>query len=274
MDFDNYYRAAAWPDLPAAPPEGLESEEQATERDREGAKALRRSRLPGAAALAAIIDPGEFPFRYPKTLASARYFRTVQEQFVHELGGLCYYESDGGDMRLITINPPGWAVRVGELGSFPLESKLRVVRGHLNKVGVSPLPGPMVAVVGGEFDATLGLFQLHLNVVATAATATLIGSRLPGLPAYRANSYVHEPVRVMPFDVDGENGAVTHLLKHQWRIHYRRWSARSGERAPGKREHQLMPRLLAEVLLWLNPRPVGDLIFSSNVKLRRHVSRL
>lgn len=54
-------------------------------------------------------------------------------------------------------------------------------------------------------------------------------------------------------------------------MRYRWWSPRNP--APVQREHRLRPRQLAELLLWLNPRPVGQLIYSSDAGLRRRVAR-
>ena len=272
-----------WPALPLIErgmPAYFERIEEARKRDKRGAGILRLSPLQGAADLALRIAPTfKQPFR-ERTLASACYMRFVRMHF-HYCVGQIFLPYDDTDIRMVTLIPE-WSARVGELASFPLDEKMDSFAMQLRRAGVLAEPGPLVAAVHGEYDATFKVFRLHVHVLTVAAKAAVIRSRLGKHPAYQSDAFRDDPIHIKEVDHRRRDGLITYLTKpyipmcnsYQPTKPNVSSPATQGTRWKRARDQPLKRDQLAEVLLWLDSLRLGRLLYASGTNLPDDLRRL
>jgi hypothetical protein len=286
MDDDHIKPDDRWPMIGLIArrmPADFEKIEEARRRDKQRSGMLRISRLPGATELAQRIAP-TFKHSYrDKTLASACYLRIVRMYFHHAMTSI-FKPYDDAHICMVTMIPD-WSSPVGKLAAFPLDAKMDSFAMQLRRAGVLAIPGPLVAAVHGEYDATFKVYRLHLHVLTLASKAAIIRSKLSKHPAFESDAFRDDPIHLKSVDVRGRDGLITYLTKPYWpmRNSYQPMmptasTTTTTTATPTKwtrgPDQTLKRDQLAEVLLWFDGLRFSRLIYVSGANLPHQLRQL
>jgi hypothetical protein len=275
-DRDHVHPLPALLSGPGLPPD-FESEEQPRVVDKRRARDLRTTRMADAVELADLIDPLAPPRHLtepPASLASARYFRRVRVAFYNEVDLAFAVIPEDPQLCLMTIVPPRWAVSLGQLHTFDIQRHLGTFKMQLHRALAGMEAGPLVAAVSAEVDTKLKFYQPHIHAIMPIRLAQVIEMALRPHEAYAPTAHVKRPIHIIGLDERGRGGAITYLLKSYWPMRNRYVSAKTGELTRSRLEQPLKPAVLAEVLLWLDRRRVGHLIYERGANLSQSLRRM
>ncbi|MHC2018956.1 hypothetical protein [Methylobacterium sp. CM6247] len=189
------------------------------------------------------------------TLASALRMRAIRMALGRaKLDAFAEYHDN--DLRTVTVIYSGWAYTPATLDGVTASQIKAQFTQHLIRAGVTAIPGPLFAMLHGEFEASSGVFQLHFHIITTKAKAVAL-LRLPKVvKGYTKTATGARPVRCSL--VGNRIRQFTYLAKAFWpgkpvvlingvpkRVHgYRRIPEPFG----------------TQVLLWLDRQRLADLI--------------
>lgn len=203
------------------------------------------------------------PTSTPDTLASSRSMRLSRCDIV---GALLDFLSDLDDERLrtvVVINKE-WRYPTGRLHEVGAATIKQSFRTHLNRAGVSGLPGFIIGFLEGEFERTDGVYQLHYHLVTTRKKAKALKDSLRG-----EWGYVETPTGAAPIHrrrVQDREKQISYLFKAFWRE--RSVFETEGTSKRGRESRRIVGEQNAEHLLWLHESNLTDLMILNKVVLR------
>jgi hypothetical protein len=276
----------------AATPQGFETEEEALQEDRLRARRIRRvlnrpgptnwlnfkdrlwlakQRSPGASspaldqgalsALAEKLESGAASGFAEATLASSLRMRATRQGLGRALLD-AFAPFPDADLCTVTVIYAGWRYSPAELDKVTAAKlKAQFVR-HLNRVGVTKVPGPLFAVLHGGFEPTSGLYQLHFHLVTTWRKAATLkaGLTTTKIWGYTATATGASPVRRSR--VRNRVRQFTYLAKGFW-------PSKPVIQIDGEskrlRDYRRIPEPFgAQVLLWLDRQSFADLVVTND----------
>ncbi|TXM64345.1 hypothetical protein FV226_26620 [Methylobacterium sp. WL12] len=285
---------AATPEL--ATTHNFETEEESTSEDRLRARRMRRvlnrpgrttwlniadrmwllNQSPGkmsppldrdaADDLATRLEAGVASGIPPATLASSLRMREIRQGLGHALFDAFEGYPDA-DLMTVTVIYAGWSYTPAELERVTAAQVKAQFRRHLERAGVLKLPGPLFAVLHGEYEPTSGRYQLHFHLVTTEAKAAALKASLTAtkIKGYAKTATGSVPVRRSR--VRNRIGQLSYLVKGYW-------PSKPVIRIDGKlkrlRDHHRIPEPFGtQVLLWLDRQKFSDLVVMHDCWSRR-----
>lgn len=202
----------------------------------------------------------------PLTLASSLRMRTIRQGLSRALLD-AFEDYPDADLGTVTVIYAGWSYTPAELELVTAAKLKAQFRQHLSRAGVLKLPGPLYAVLHGEFEPSSGRYQLHYHLVTTAAKAAALKA---GLTTKRIKGYCLTATGSSPVRRSRVRDRVrqfTYLVKAFW---------------PGKpiiqidgeakrvRSYRRIPEPFGtQVLLWLDRQTFADLVVTNDCWSRR-----
>ena len=274
------------PDI--AVPFGFETEEQAFREDRLRARRMRRvlnqpgptnwlnaadrhwlerQRLPNVASpvldhdaireLAERLEGGVVSGFPPLTLASSMRMRTIRQGLSRGLLD-AFAEFSDDDLQTVTVIYAGWSFTPAELDRATAAKLKALFRQHLHRVGVLDIPGPLFAVLHGEFEPSSGRYPLHYHVLTTAAKAAALKA---GLTQKRIKGYTVTATGSAPV----RRSRVRDRVRQSTYLAKAFWPSRPIVMIDGVPKRVREPRRIPEpfgtqVLLWLDRQRFADLV--------------
>lgn len=210
-----------------------------------------------AADLAERLENGVRGPLPPATLASSLRMRDLRRGLSrHLLDAFAPFADE--ELCTATVIYTKWAYKPATLDQATARQIRDLFRQHLNRAGVSAIPGPLFAVLHGEYEPRSGIYQIHFHIVTTVAKAAAIRA---GLRASRIAGYAKTATGASPVRCPKLKDRVrqfSYLAKAYW---------------PGKpvivingkpkrlRDHRRIPEPFAtQVLLWLDRQRFADLV--------------
>ncbi|MCJ2052935.1 hypothetical protein [Methylobacterium sp. J-070] len=210
-----------------------------------------------ASDLATRLEAGlTNPFS-PMTLASSLKMRNIRIGLnSHLLDAFAPFADDA--LRTVTVIYAGWAYSPATLDTVTAAQLKRQFLQHLNRAGVSAIPGPLFAVLHGEYEPRSGIYQIHFHVVTTVAKAAAMAA---GLRASKIQSYVKSASRASPV----RRERVRDRIRQFFYLAKAYWPGKPVVLIDGKpkrlREHHRIPEPFAtQVHLWLDRQRFADLV--------------
>lgn len=207
--------------------------------------------------LAAKLEAGASSAFPPATMASSLWMRTLRISLNRHLLD-AFADFPDAELRTVTVIYADWAFTPANLDTVTAKRLTAQFRQHLNRAGVSAIPGPLFAVLHGEYESQGGDYQIHFHVLTTAAKAAAMktGLRVPRIGGYTKTATGASPVRCS--QVCDRVRQFSYLGKAYW---------------PGKpvviidgkpkrlRDHHRIPEPFAtQVHLWLDRQRFDDLV--------------
>lgn len=197
----------------------------------------------------------------PLTLASSLRMRAIRQGLSRALLDAFEEYPDAG-LRTVTVIYSGWSFTPAELDQVTAAKLKAQFRQHLIRGGVLKVPGPLFAVLHGEFEPTSGRYILHYHLVTTAAKAAalLAGLRAKKIKGYTVTATGSAPVRRSR--IGNRVHQLTYLAKAYWPSKPIIW-------INGKPQRVRDPRRIPEpygtqVLLWLDRQTFPDLVLMND----------
>jgi len=210
-------------------------------------------------ALAERLESGLASSFPSATLASSRRMRMIRQAlYVALLAAFAPHPDE--ELRTVTVIYSGWAFSPADLDRTTAAKLKQQFRQHLNRIGVMKLPGPLFAVLHGEFEPTSGRYQLHFHILTTAEKAAAL-MRLPELiKGYCAIATGAAPVRRSRVRDRGRQ--FSYLAKSYW-------PSRPVVMIDGRPKRVRKPRRIPEpfgtqVLVWLDRQSFADLVLMND----------
>ena len=216
--------------------------------------------------LAERLEVGVASSLPPLTLASSLRMRQIRQGLGRALLNAFEIYADA-DLRTVTVIYAGWSYTPAELERVTAAQLKAQFRRHLERAGVLKLPGPLFAVLHGEFEPTSGRYVLHYHLVTTAAKAAALKA---GLTAKRIKGYAitrSGSVPVRRSQIGDRFGQLTYLVKSYWPSKPIIQINRKPKRL---RDHHRIPEPFGtQVLLWLDRQEFSDLVVMHDCWSRR-----
>lgn len=196
------------------------------------------------------------------TLASSRRMRMIRQAlYVALLAAFAPYPDE--ELRTLTVIYSGWAFSPADLDGVTATQVKAQFRQHLNRVGVPKVPGPLFAVLHGEFEPTSGRYQLHFHILTTAAKAAALKA---GLTAQTIKGYIATATGASPV----RRSQIRDRVKQFSYLAKSYWPSRPVVMIGGKPKRVRRSRRIPEpfgtqVLLWLNRQSFADLVLLNDV---------
>lgn len=217
--------------------------------------------------LASRLEAGVASGFPPLTLASSLRMRAIRQGLGRALLN-AFEDYADADLRTVTVIYTGWAYTPATLDRVTAAQIKKQFRRHLERAGVTKLPGPLFAVLHGEFEPTSGLYQLHFHLVTTAAKAAALKA---GLTARKIRGYAvtitgSAPVRRSK--VRDRVRQFTYLAKAFWPG--KPVIIIDGQRRRVRRYRRIPEPFGTQVLLWLDRQQFSDLVVTHDCWSRRN----
>jgi|GEM_PF-1165559 len=217
-------------------------------------------------SLAERLERGVAQSVPPPTLASSLRMRAIREGLNGALLD-AFAEYPDAELRTVTVIYAGWGLTPAELDGTNAAKLKAQFRQHLNRAGVFKVPGPLFAVLHGEFEPSSGRYQLHFHLVTTAAKAAALQE---GLRAKTIKGYTVTPTGAAPVRrsrIGDRVAQLSYLAKSYW-------PSRPVIQIGGKLKRVRGPRRIPEpyatqVLLWLDRQKFTDLVVIHDCWSRR-----
>ncbi len=213
-------------------------------------------------ALAERLEDGVASGLPPSTLGSSLRMRLIRLAFHRALfDAFAPYADD--DLRTLTVIYSGWAFSPADLDRTTAAKLQQQFRQHLNRIGVMKLPGPLIAVLHGEFEPTSGLYRLHFHILTTAekAAALKAGLTTETIKGYTVTATGAAPVRRS--QVRDRDRQFTYLAQAFWPS--RPVVIKHGKPKRTRRKHRIPEPFSTQVLLWLDCQPFADLVLLNDI---------
>lgn len=202
----------------------------------------------------------------PLTLASSLRMRAIREGLSGALLE-AFADYPDADLRTVTVIYSGWSFTPAELDRATAAKLKAQFRQHLNRAGVFKVPGPLFAVLHGEFEPASGRYMLHYHLITTAEKAAALQR---GLSAKTIKGYTVTPTGAAPVRRSrlGDRIAQLSYLAKSY------WPSRPVIQIGGKPKRVRDPRRIPEpyatqVLLWLDRQRFTDLVVIHDCWSRR-----
>jgi hypothetical protein len=197
---------------------------------------------------------GTFP---QATLASSFWMRDIRIGLNRHLLK-AFADTADADLRTVTVIYTGWAHTPATLDTVTAKQLKKQFLQHLNRAGVSAIPGPLFAVLHGEYEPKSGLYLLHFHVLTTAAKAAAMKA---GLSASKIKGYVKTPSEASPVrrsQIRDRSRQFSYLAKAYWPA---KAVVPIGGKSKRVRKHHRIPEPFAtQVHLWLDRQRFADLV--------------
>lgn len=216
--------------------------------------------------LAERLEAGVASGSPPLTLASSIRMRTIRQGLSRALlDAFSDYSND--DLRTVTVIYASWSHTPAELDRVTAAKIKAQFRQHLNRAGVLKLPGPLFAVLHGEYEPTSGRYILHYHLVTTVVKAAALKA---GLTAKKIKGYTKTATGSAPVrrsQVRDRVRQFTYLAKGFW-------PSKPIIKIDGKLKRVRGYRRISEpygaqVLLWLDRQSFSDLVVTNDCWSRR-----
>lgn len=208
-------------------------------------------------ALADKLEGGVASGLAPLSLASSTRMRSIR---LGLNGALFEAFADYPDeeLRTVTVIYSGWTYAPNLLDGVTATKIKKQFRQHLNREGVTQVPGPLFAVLHGEFEPRSGVYVGHFHVITTAAKAAALKAGLTrgAIRGYTATATGAAPVFCSRLRDRARQ--FSYLVKAFWpcrpvvNIDGRWKRVRRGRRSPEP--------YATQVLLWLDRQRFADLV--------------
>lgn len=191
----------------------------------------------------------------PLTMASSLRMRAIRQGLGRALiDAFAEFPDDG--LQTVTVIYSRWSYTPPELQTVTAAQLKNQFRQHLDRAGVLQMPGPLYAVLHGEFEPTSGRYQLHYHMVTTVEKAAALKRGLKAIKGYVRTATGSSPVRRSP--VRDRVRQLTYLAKGFW-------PAKPVITIDGKpkrvRGYRRIPEPFGtQVLLWLDLQNFNDLV--------------
>lgn len=168
-----------------------------------------------------------------------------------------------------TVFPRNWVFTAEQLMSQDPRKLLSAFLSALNRLSVKRAQGRLFAAIHGEFDATTGLFHLHIHGVADKPMIEVI-DRLRPLPNYRSRRSAGETtlrIRIGRQPMTNLPYPLTYILQPYWP---RRWRGSiEGVQRRGKVRHRIPEPFHTVLLLWLDRWSAKDMTLMVGMSVGR-----
>lgn len=216
--------------------------------------------------LASRLEAGVASGFPPPSLASSLHMRMTRLGLGRAVLD-AFEQYPSADLRTVTVIYSGWSYTPAELVRVTAVMLKAQFRRHLERAGVLKLPGPLFAVLHGEYEPTSGRYILHFHLVTTAAKAAALKAGLNSkkIKGYTATASGAAPVHRS--QLRDRVGQLLYLAKAFW-------PAKPIIRINGKLKRVRDPQRIPEpfgtqVLLWLDRQRFSDLVLTHDCWSRR-----
>jgi hypothetical protein len=214
---------------------------------------LRHLQRPSIDGSAALDLKAKLELGTSTSLASSVAMRCIRQTVLGALQNALADYSDA-ELRTVTVINRGWAFTADALDRVTAATIKNRFRTHLNKIGLTQVPGPFIAFLHGEFEPTSGTYQLHFHIVTTAAKAPIL-KRLTGRWGYEKTPTGAPPV--VSRRVCNRAKQLSYLLKSYWP--QRAVRLRDGVPKRDRRGSRISEPFGTQVLLWLDRQRLRNL---------------
>jgi hypothetical protein len=240
-----------------------------------GIPRIRINRSEGEALVAKLAAGAALVPDRTHTLASACTMRMIRQRVIQRLLQAFERYSDE-ELRTFTIINTKWVFNAHELKAINAKIIKNQLRTHLNRAGITRLPGPFIAFLHGEFDPVSGLFTLHFHGLTTREKAKALDSLTykevskPVRPIrcrdkqrslkQRSWGYENTRTRARPIvrkRITDRPRQFSYLLKSYWPSRGIRMIGRKRKR--DRRGQRIREPFHTQVLLWLDKQRLRDL---------------
>ena len=197
------------------------------------------------------------------TLASSMSMRGTRRKFVSALLEAFEPYADD-DLRTATVIKRKMTCTPDELSTVSAARLCREFRADLARAGILNMPGPLIAILHGEFEPTRGVYVLHWHLLATAEKARAL-HRLKKQRGYGKTESGSNPVVV--HRVRTRTVQFSYLLKSYWPERAIRQSKNGPKR--DRRHRRIAEPFHSQVLLWLDRHHLSDLVLTNDCWSKR-----
>ena len=200
------------------------------------------------------------------TLASALRMRTIRLGLGRALLD-AFEQYPNADLRTVTVIYAGWSYTPADLDRVSAAMLKAQFRRHLERAGVLKSPGPLFAVLHGEFEPASGRYQIHFHLVTTAAKAAALKA---GLTAKKIRGYTKTATGSVPVRrsrIGDRVGQLLYLAKAYWPA--KATILIDGKATRLRNHHRIPEPFSTQVLLWLDRQKFGDLVLTHDCWSRR-----
>lgn len=189
----------------------------------------------------------------------------------HRIGGAFWkLAANHPDARTFTVAPRGWVYTAEELLRLNPSDLINSIRSALNRVGAGKTSGFLILSIHGEFDASSGLFYLHVHGLADSPMLAVI-DRLRKRPKYRRRRSKGEKrtrVRLGRIALTNLPYPLTYIYQSSWP---KRWHGEiDGVEYRGGKRHRIPEPYHTILLLWLDRWSLRDITLMMGMSVRRN----
>ena len=185
-------------------------------------------------------------------------------------GALWKLAANHPDARTFTVAPRGWVYTAEELLRLNPSDLINSIRSALNRVGAGKTSGFLIFSIHGEFDASSGLFYLHVHGLADSPMLAAI-DRLRKRPKYRRRRSKGEKrtrVRLGRIALTNLPYPLTYIYQSSWP---KRWRGEiDGVEYRGGKRHRIPEPYHTILLLWLDRWSLRDITLMMGMSVRRN----
>ena len=212
-------------------------------------------------ALAEQLEAGVDTAFPPQTMASSLRMRVIRIGLGRALLD-AFADYPDESLQTVTVLYSGWSYTPPELESVTAAQLKNQFRQHLHRAGVLQMPGPLYAVLHGEFEPTSARFQLHYHLITTVEKAAALkrGLRADLIAGYVRTSTGASPVRRS--SVRNRVRQLTYLAKSFWPS--KPVITINGKPKRIRRYRRIPEPFGTQVLLWLDRQKFNDLIVAND----------
>lgn len=194
------------------------------------------------------------------TLASAVFMRRLRKRLIKSMVRALAHRADLAVATLVNIN---WIYSRRELRCLRASTLKAQFRTHLNRTGVTQIPGPLIGFVHGEWDSTAKAFQIHFHLVTTNEKAQAI-KRLKGRMGYTKTATGAAPIVCQA--LRDPAAQLSYLFKSFWPE--RPIVVVDGRRVRRRGVMRIRGRAHSEYLSWLHKQRLEDMMVLNGVLFR------
>lgn len=202
----------------------------------------------------------------PLTMASSLRMRAIRQGLGSGLiNAFAGYADE--DLRTVTVIYAGWSYKPAELDAVMARQIKAQFSQHLHRAGVLQLPGPLYAVLHGEFEPSSGRYVLHYHVATTKEKAAALKA---GLATAQIKGYCVTPTGSSPVrrsKVRDRIRQFTYLAKGFWPC--RPIITIDGKPKRVRRGRRIPEPYATQVLLWLDRQRFADLVLMNGCWSKR-----
>lgn len=193
--------------------------------------------------------------KFPRSLASARYFRKQRLDVISPLWALAHHQS-AAPINAATVISGKWTISPEDLMDLDPNKLLNGFRSDLNRCGAGEADGALIAFLHGEFEPNRRLYQPHCHLLAFGGMSNVL-VRLRDLEKYKpvrgdepGTLPIARPIQIEFRSLSNMPLPLTYLLKSYWPS---RWVSDLRPDGSYDRQHgtaRITEPYHSQVLLW------------------------